>query len=158
MVLVECYNDETVLRALGWSRKDIRRMRGKGNVINHLKKGGQLDVVGLVDRDARSPNPTPLEPFIRAEAAHDAVLYTWKGQRLVVVEDSIEVWVVRALEASGLQLIDYTPARTAADLHRLEARVCEPGLTKAIEALVAKSSAHVATLKRFLSPGNSNGT
>ena len=150
MVLVECYNDETVLRALGCSRKDIRRMRGKGNVINQLKKEVNRNVIGMVDRDARSPNPAPLEPFTRAEAAHDAVLYTWKDQRLVVVEDNIEDWIVKALEASGLELSDFTPAKTATELNRLEARVCEPGLMKAISALLDRRSAHLGTLKNYL--------
>lgn len=150
MVLVECYNDETVLRALGCSKRDIRRMSGKGNVIRRLKKDAHRNDVGMVDRDARSPNPAPLEPFVRAEAAHDLVLHKWKEQRLVVVEDNIEDWIVKALTASGLKLSDYTPARTATDLNRLEARVCEPGLMNAIAALDEKGSAHLSTLRSFL--------
>jgi len=150
MFLVECYNDETVLRAIGVSRKAIRRMRGKSNVIGHLKKDAHRKDTGMVDRDARSPNPAPLGPFIHAEAEHDAVLYTYKEQRLVVVEDNIEDWIVKALLACGLKLSDYTPASTAAKLNRLEARVCEPGLMKAMNALLENGSPHVATLKRYL--------
>ena len=150
MVLVECYNDETVLRALGCSRRDIRRMRGKANVIGHLKKEAHRNDIGMVDRDARSPNPAPVEPFVLTEQAHDAALYIWKDQRLVVVEDNIEDWIVKALGAAGLSLADYTPASTAAELNRLEARVCEPGLMKAIDALAMSRSSHLATLKRYL--------
>lgn len=149
MFLVECFNDETVLRALGVPRKDVRRMRGKGNVIGHLKKELHRNDVGLVDHDARSPNPARLEPFTRAEAGHDAVLYTWKEQRLVVVEDNIEQWVEKALRASGLTLSQFTPAASAAQLHSLESRVCEPGLMKAMAALEANNSAHLGTLRRY---------
>ncbi len=150
MFLVECFNDETVLRALGVPKQQVRRMKGKGNVIGHLKKDLHRSDTGMVDCDAKSPNPARLEPFTRAEAAHDAVLYTWKGQRLVVVEDNIEDWIVKALQASGLKLSDFTPASTAAELNRLESRVCEPGLMKAMEALATERSPHLATLKRFL--------
>jgi len=150
MFLVECFNDETVLRALGVPKQQIRRMRGKANVIGHLKKDLHRNDSGMVDRDARSPNPASLGPFTHAEAAHDAVLYTWEGQRLVVVEDNIEDWVVKALQASGLKISDYTPVSTAADLNRLESRVCEPGLMKAMHALATSHSAHLATLKRYL--------
>lgn len=153
MFLVECFNDETVLRALGVPKKDIRRMKGKANVIGHLKKDRHRNDTGMVDRDARSPNPARLEPFTRTEAAHDAVLYTWNDQRLVVVEDNIEDWIAKAMRASGLELSDYTPASNAAELNRLESRVCEPGLTKAIQALEERGSAHLATLRRFLGLG-----
>lgn len=150
MFLVECFNDETVLRALGVPKKNVRRMKGKANVIGHLKKDLHRNDVGMVDRDVKSPNPASLGPFTLAEAAHDAVLYTWKGQRLVVVEDNIEDWIAKALQASGLKLSDYTPATNAAELNRLESRVCEPGLMKAMDALGANRSAHLATLKRYL--------
>ena len=150
MFLVECFNDETVLRALGVHKKDIRRMKGKANVIGHLRTEQHRNDTGMVDSDARSPNPASLEPFTRLEAAHDAVLYTRKDQRLVVVEDNIEEWITKALKASGLKLSDYTPANNAAELNRLESRVCEPGLMKAMEALAADRSAHLATLKRYL--------
>lgn len=153
MFLVECFNDETVLRALGVPKKDIRRMRGKANVIGHLKKEQHRSDTGMVDRDAGSPNPASQEPFTRVEAACDALLYMRKGQRLVVVDDNIEEWITKALKASGLKLSDYTPAHNAAELNRLESRVCEPGLMKAMEALEASRSAHVATLKRYLGIG-----
>ena len=150
MFLVECFNDETVLRALGISKQQIRRMRGKANVIGHLKKEHHRNDTGMVDRDMKSPNPASLEPFTRVEAAHDAVLYMRQGQRLVVVEDNIEEWITKALKAAGLKLSAYTPASNAAELNRLESRVCEPGLMKAIEALDANGSAHLSTLRRFL--------
>lgn len=150
MFLVECFNDETVLRALGVPKQQVRRMKGKANVIGHLKKDLHRNDTGMVDHDAKSPNSAHLEPFTRTEAAHDAVLYVWKGQRLVVVEDNIEDWIAKALQASGLKLSDYTPATTAAELNRLESRVCEPGLMKAMEVLAANRSVHLATLKRFL--------
>lgn len=150
MILVECYNDETVLRALGVGKRGVMRMRGKANVINHLKRELHRGHVGMVDRDARSPNPAPLHPFNEKDAAHDAVLYMWKEQRLVVVEDKIEDWIEKALKASGMELKAFTPANNAIELHRLEARVCEPGLMRAMAALERERSAHVATLRRFL--------
>lgn len=150
MILVECYNDETVLRALGCNRRDIRRMRGKSNVIGHLKKDAHRIDAGMVDRDLSSPNPASLEPFVRMESAHDLELFMWNEQRLVVVHDNIEDWIVKSLQASGLHISDFTPARNAVELNRLEARVCEPGLERALKALTGKQSPHLATLRRFL--------
>lgn len=149
MYLVECYNDETVLRALGIGPRQVRRMKGKGNVMNELKHGALVHV-GLVDCDVLSPNPVPLEPFVLRETAHDAALYTWKEQRLVVVEDNIEDWMVKAMKASLLSLEDYLPAKNAAELNRLENRVNDPRLRKALDALQEKKSPHVSTLRRFL--------
>jgi len=150
MYLVECYNDETVLRALGVRSQDIRRMKGKGNVLNRLKRDGTIDFIGMVDDDPRSPHPVPLAPFVRHEQRSDLTLYGWNSNRLIVVHDTLEDWIFRAMNGCGLDPLQHLAASDAAMLHRMESRVVDPKLTRAIEALAASRSVHLSVLREFL--------
>jgi len=146
MYLVECFNDETVLRVLGVHPKRIRRMKGKGNVLNKLKKEVQEAHIGLVDRDARSLNPVPLAPFMEKETRQGLALYVWGGNRLVVVDDKIEDWIFRAAAQAKVRL----PRKDAHELHRLEARVMHPLLLPVLEELVKASPKSVVDLQELL--------
>lgn len=151
MYLVECYNDETVLRVLGVPKRSIRRMRGKGNVMNALKQDPDVVHIGMVDHDVRSANPVPLGPFT-LEAVRDGVsLHVWKTHRLVVVHDRVEDWIMSALSAAGLQLSTFhLPATDAAGLHRVEMQLMDTRLVNALGEAVKREPAQVRTLREFL--------
>ena len=55
-ILVECYPDEALLRALGIPKKQLRHERCKGEVVKRVLK---LDeTIGLIDEDPRrGPRP-----------------------------------------------------------------------------------------------------
>ena len=149
-VLVECFTDENVVRGLGLVKADVRRMKGKGNVLNFLKQDPRIAHTGLVDKDARSLNAAPIEPFVLVEKRHDAALYTWRSHRLVVVEDNIEDWLSKALTTSKLDFKQFGLPHTAGQLNKLEPQVGDARVLKLMQQLIEARSPYVATLKKFL--------
>ena len=151
MYLVECFNVETVLRVLGVPKQHIRRMKGKGNVLNELKRDPDTEHVGMVDADARSANPVPLPPFMLKEDQDGLRLYVWKTHRLVVVHDRIEDWIMAVMVEVGLELSAFhLPVTDAVGLHRMEMQVMDPRLVSALNEAVKRESARVQTLRRML--------
>lgn len=150
MYLVECYNDETVLRVLGVPKAEIRRMKGKGNVMNELKRAGAPQV-GLVDRDVRSAHPVPLEPFSLTDERDGLSVHTWQNQRLVVVHDRIEDWIAACVADAGLGFAEFNiPVKDAAALHRVEMRVMDARLVRLLQEVVRREVTRVDTLRAFL--------
>jgi len=60
-ILVECYADETLLRALGMPRKQLRHERCKGEVVKRVRKFGCA--TGLIDEDPASAQPRELDNY-----------------------------------------------------------------------------------------------
>lgn len=150
MFLVECYNDETVLRVLGVPKAEIRRMRGKGNVLNRLKREAADPITGMVDRDSASPHAGKLVPFVLAEECDGLALHTWKKNRLVVVDDRIEDWIMNALKQANMDPAAHRLPTNAAGLHRLETQVMDTRLVDALTMACDALPATVRTMRRFL--------
>lgn len=140
-----------MLRVLGVPKSSIRRMRGKGNVLNKLKSDPDEPHIGLVDRDRRAQHPVTLAPFQEAERIDGLALYTWKQHRLVEVDDRIEDWIMAVVSEAKLDLKRFhLPIKDADELHRLEMQVMDIRLANALKAAIAADNAPVRTMKRFL--------
>ncbi|MBN2128846.1 MAG: hypothetical protein JW741_05090 [Sedimentisphaerales bacterium] len=108
-VLVECYPDEALLRALGVPRKRLRHERCKGDVVNRLRKLPLA--IGMVDEDPASAQPRDLtDSYQQSEAAEGLRLLTRQGagaQKLIVVCPRLEDWLIHRADASGIKPQDY---------------------------------------------------
>ena len=152
MYLVECYNDETLLLALGVGRQQIRRMRGKANVVGRLRKNPNALNVGMVDRDRHSENPVPMDDF-RVVSNNNGVEGRIKGKtRLVILDDNLEDWIIKAFaegkrDLKKKRLADYGLPAKPTELHRIESRVADVALTALIKDLDAAGLSHLASLR-----------
>lgn len=108
-ILVECNADESVLRALGLSKKQIRHERCKGEVINRLRK--LPGAIGVVDEDPASAQPRDLNNYQEEVQTTEGLrLLTRQGkgaQRLILVCPKLEDWLIHRARSIGIEPENY---------------------------------------------------
>ena len=107
-ILVECYPDEALLRALGVSKKLLRHERCKGEVVKRVRK---FDcATGLIDEDPASAQPRDLDNYKQVQAAEGLRLLARrndKNKRLIIVCPRLEDWLIERAKSSGIQPEDH---------------------------------------------------
>jgi hypothetical protein len=97
IVLVECYNDVALIRALGVQRRNLRHEFCKGNVMNGLRKIA-VDAAGLIDADPNGGNPpAELSNYREETTANGLRLLIHKREprkKVVEVSPRLEDWLV----------------------------------------------------------------
>lgn len=121
-VLIECYHDAAVVRALGVPVRDLGHEHGKGNVLLALAKLNG-DAVGMVDADPGKQDSIPGEManYRAKDAAHGLTFMAHVGdtrKSLVVVGPTLEDWLLARAQVAGLELSDYGLPDSARALHR----------------------------------------
>ena len=150
MFLVECYSDENLLRGLGVPGRSIRRMRGKGNVVRFLIERATEPTVALMDRDRQESQPRALVRFQLETRGEGVERYSWGKHTLVMLDDNLEEWLVRATKLVGASMSDFKLPTTAAELHRIEPKVGDERMLKLVRHLVEQRSPAFAVLKAAL--------
>lgn len=107
-VLVECYPDAALLRALGVPRKQIRHESCKGEVVKRVLKSECA--IGLIDEDPTSGQPRELANYNQIQAAEGLRLLARrsdKNKRLIIVCPRLEDWLIAKAKSSGIRPEDY---------------------------------------------------
>lgn len=114
---LECYADEALAMALGVSRKAIIHNPGKGSVAKQLAK--QSSVIGLVDEDPGSAEPTTLARFSEVEFKHGVRFKkdSKTGNALVVLCPRLEDWAIKTAKEAGLALKEFNLPDDPSELH-----------------------------------------
>jgi len=107
-ILVECYPDAVLLRALGVFKKQLRHERCKGEVVKRVRK---FDFsTGLIDEDPSSAQPRDLDNYKQLQAAEGLRLLARrndKNKRLIIVCPRLEDWLIERAKSSGIRPEDY---------------------------------------------------
>ena len=78
-VLVECYPDAALLRALGVTKKQLRHERCKGEVVKRVLK---FDcAIGLIDEDPTSARPRDLDNYEQVQNIEGLRLFARRGDK-----------------------------------------------------------------------------
>jgi hypothetical protein len=153
IVLVECYSDTALIRALGVQRRSLRHEFCKGNVMNALRKEAS-DAAGLIDADPNTQNPpAELSNYRQTQTANGLrlLVHTREPQKRVVeVDPRLEDWLVARAAACGLDLAQYGLPRTARELKRIPRYDTKPGFQPFLQDLLRADNG-MKTLKRWLS-------
>lgn len=150
MYLVECYNDGTVLLALGLERIKVKRLYGKGNVIRELRKPERQPVVAMMDMDRNKTGTQGLAGLQVLDKLHGLELLGLATHRIIMVDDYLEDWLVRISKSAGVRLPDFGLPEDARSLHRQEAQEANPKLTALVQHLAEVRSPGMMTLIRYL--------
>jgi len=108
IVLVECYPDTSLLRALGVSKKQLRHERCKGEVVKRVLKFDSA--IGLVDEDPQSAQPRDLNNYKQVQAAEGLRLLSRrddKNKRLIIICPRLENWFIQRAKSLGIRPEDY---------------------------------------------------
>ncbi len=107
-VIVECYPDASLLRALGVSKRQLCHERGKGEVVKRVLK---FDcATGLVDEDPLSAQPRELNNYNQVQAAEGLSLLARRNdsnKRIIIVSPRLEDWLIQRAKSSGIKPEDY---------------------------------------------------
>jgi hypothetical protein len=102
--LLECSNDEAVLRALGIPKRLIRHHPGSGEVANALKKAKE-PCIAMVDEDPRGTVPLYLQREFREVERGDGLIFKESADRrhrLIVVMPDLEPWLLQISRDIGI--------------------------------------------------------
>lgn len=120
MIVVECKNDELLMKRMGFPRKEIHHAGNKGNVFNKVKK--LKKAIGLIDEDPNSEQPGEYKKYklmqkeggIKLlENIHD------KDKCVVQVSPYLEHWLLDRAKKCNVHPGKYSLPDDPKDLHRL---------------------------------------
>lgn len=151
-VIVECYHDTALVRALGIPIRRLGHQDGKGNVLRLLAKWDG-DAVGVVDADPGKQDSTPGEmaKYRSKQTQHGLTLMTHFSdmrKALIVIGPALEEWLLARAEASGLLLRDYALPESARTMHRSPRYDLKPGFRRFLADLMPDDG--MKTLKKWL--------
>lgn len=151
-VLVECYHDTALVRSLGVSRRQIGHENGKGNVMLSLAKWNG-DAIGIIDADPGKQDSTPGEmvKYRVKQTQHGLTLMTHSSdmhKALVVINPTLEDWLLARAEASNLRLRDYALPESARTMHKSPRYELKLGFRRLLADLASDDG--MKTLKKWL--------
>lgn len=152
-VVVECFHDAALVRALGIRGEQLRHGKGKGDVLRHLAK---LDgnATGIVDADPGKRNSNPRE-MAKYEAREDTCglklmeHHDDQQKRLVIIDPTLEGWLLSRAKACGIQPGDYGLPASAREMHKYPRRDRDSGFRRFLGELAAKDEG-MKTFQRWL--------
>ena len=119
-VLVECYPDAALLRALGVTKKQLCHERCKGEVVKRVLK---IDcATGLIDEDPTSAQPHDLDNYKQVKAAEGLRLLARrddKNKRLIIVCPRLEDWLIQKAGSLGVKPEQYGLPNDPDSLHSI---------------------------------------
>ena len=152
-VLVECFHDAALVRALGVSLQDLGHESGKGNVLRRLAKWDGY-ATGIVDADPGKQNSNPRE-MAKYEAREDACglklmeHHDDQQKRLVIIDPTLEGWLLSRAKACGIQPGDYGLPASGREMHKNPRRDRDSGFRRFLAELAGKDEG-MKTFQRWL--------
>jgi len=147
LIIVECNNDETLVKVLGIKKKDIDHQPGKSRVIKALLKDrGRL---GIVDSDPGKSQPKECLSFNRIEETQDLTLLCKGNAHLCVIYPDLEGWIIKRAKLNHYDLKEYDIPDTAQDMHKVPDLHLGKGYTELLERLF-KEDEEFALLSKWV--------
>ena len=103
MIIVECNNDELLLRILGVGKKKIKHESGKGDVLRLASKNSP--VLAFIDDDPDSEQPKERDNYqiaIQEETLQCCVHFADPEKRLVIISPLLEKWLLIRARKNGI--------------------------------------------------------
>ena len=156
MIVVECYPDEKLVRALGVPRKQIRHEGGKGCVLNKIRESDAG--IGLIDEDPDSHQPRELNQY--AMCNQDDEFGSLRrlthqkntAKKIIIIRPRLEEWLLGRARASSLNPLDYGLPDNADKLHSLRRYDRKPQFENFLGEL-RRGDQEVEKLKSWLTEG-----
>ena len=149
-ILVECFPDAALLRALGVSKKQVRHERCKGQVVKRVRK---FDfATGLIDEDPTSAQPRDLDNYKQMQAAEGLRLLARrndKNKRLIIVCPRLENWLIERAKSSGIRPKDYGLPSDPDKLHSIPRYEQKEGFRRFLAKLEEQDSG-MQLLRRWI--------
>lgn len=127
MILIECFNDEELVKQLGFKKKQYKHERNKGEVVKGLKKEPSISI-GIVDEDQEANQPSEMR-FYQTIDTMDSIKLKKKDTTKFLIEISprLEDWIYGVARRNKIIPEDYglpkmahkLPKKTRSQIQRI---------------------------------------
>ncbi|MBK8530265.1 MAG: hypothetical protein IPL64_00045 [Flavobacteriales bacterium] len=155
MIVVECGNDEQLMKLLGLPKKRIQHEGNRDEVVKYVLKKDPGGCIGVIDQDPGTPRGAQRSQFKPLKAASDLHLELAGERRLLVLHPMLEGWLIKAVHDCGgsMAKLDKGLSDDARTLHKQLAPKGDPRMAKIVEFLKKKDSKHLNELRVQLGLG-----
>lgn len=108
MIVVECYSDEYLIKSMGFPRKKIKHGKSKGNVVDKVKNGSRI--IGMIDEDPESAQPSDLKNYVHKKAAGNIKLLVRNNdnhRRIIQISPRLEEWLLHRAKMNQISPKDF---------------------------------------------------
>jgi hypothetical protein len=150
VIIVECYNDESLIKSIIHSK--IKHEGGKQRVLERVKKNNKAEVIGIIDEDPDSFQPSELKEYSPKDSRSAIKLLVCKNderRRLVQISPDLEGWILNRARKNRIYPTDYGLPDDRHELHsipRLDKRI---NFQNFLKNLIEKDE-EIGILKRWL--------
>lgn len=121
MILLECDNDEALVRGLGITRSLISHHAGKPRVAKALRLSRIPNSIGLVDQDPGATPPPYLQQFSMVDDERSLGLKRLKHRTenkwLIEIQPDLEPWLYRMASIAQVRASDFHLPLKHSDVH-----------------------------------------
>jgi hypothetical protein len=152
LIVVECGNDEQLMKLIGLPKKRIQHEGNRDEVVKYVLKKEPGQCIGVVDQDPGTPRGTQRSRFTPDRATTDLHAEHAGKRRLVVLHPMLEGWLIKAVHACGgrMEQLDKGLSDEPNTLHKLLSPRGDPRMTKIVAYLEKKNSKHLKELRSQL--------
>lgn len=152
VIVVECDNDELLLRILSVPRDRIQHVGNRDEVVKYVLNKPAKHYLGLIDEDPGTQHGAQRQSF-KNGPARNGILVAVNGQRtLVVLKPFLEGWLLDAVHACGgrMSALDKGLSDNARELHSQFSPRGDKRMGKVVDYLLKEKSKHLAELRKAL--------
>jgi len=153
LVHVECIPDETLLKKLGFVRKQIRHHNGKPLVFGYIRK--KTNQVAMVDEDPDSPKH-PYEFTFSLQKEKCGIKYFLDRERnnhVLVLKGKLENWIIESCRTDNIDPRKYNLPIKPNDLHEVINNRLK-NFENLLSTLIESNNEAILTLKKWLYEAN----
>ena len=146
MILIECFNDEELVKQLGFKKKQYKHERNKGEVVNRLKKEPSTSI-GIVDEDQEANQPSEMK-FYQTIKVIDSIKLKKKDAIRFIIEISpyLEEWIYRVARRSKIIPEDYGLPK---DAHKLPKKP-DYKFKEFLKVLIENNDLEIKTMRQWI--------
>jgi|AFSR01.1.fsa_nt_gi hypothetical protein len=157
-ILTECFGDTELIKALGFSRKQINHQKGKGNCSYAMQKNYKSRIaVAVIDNDKSGSESNYFKEFIEVEKNADARLikrkHPTKSHYLVILNPELEAWLLESATGVSIRPEDFSLPSSPNKLGGLiksESIESNENYRNFIHKLIDANPPHIQTLRTWI--------
>lgn len=118
IIHVECLPDETLVKALGYSKRSIKHHQGKSRIFSSLTKCSEQ--LAIVDEDPGSAKSTYERNLVLKEEIKGIKLFQDnKKNKICVLKGKFEDWLVMDCKSNNIDIIKFGLTTKPNELHEI---------------------------------------
>jgi exoribonuclease R len=146
MILIECNNDEELVKQLGFKNKQCKHELNKGEVVKRLKRESNISI-GIVDEDKEADQPSDMKFYHTIDTVGSIKLKRKDSIRfLIVISPRLEEWIYGVARRNKIIPEDYGLPKVA---HRLPKKP-DHKFKEFLKVLIENNDLEIETMRQWI--------